>query len=89
MTAFLVNKYFFLSLRYLGNNYLKDTNSDADLFVFLTGNLEKGVGKAWRGKLCKSDKRERISISQYYRDDIYTAEVRSFLNYVYPTVFVQ
>ena len=69
---------FFLSLRYLGNRYLKNTNSDADLFVFLTGNYKYGVGGAWRGTLCKSYKQDRISISQYAVDDMYTAEVRSF-----------
>ena len=74
---------FFLSLRYLGNRYLKNTNSDADLFVFLTGNYKYGVGGAWRGTLC-SYKQDRISISQYDVDDMYTAEVRSFLNLVYP-----
>jgi hypothetical protein len=51
--------------------------------VFLTGNYKYGVGGAWRGTLC-SYKQDRISISQYAVDDMYTAEVRSFLNLVYP-----
>ena len=72
--------FFSFSLRYLGNTYLTNTDSDADLFVFLTGPNERGFGEAFRGTLCKSSKKLRISITQYKRGDFSTAHVRSFLN---------
>ena len=53
--------------------------------MFLTGKYGgEGIGAAYRGELCNSNKQDRISISQYFKDDMYTAEVRSFFNYVYP-----
>ena len=71
-------KYVFLSLSYLGNTYLKNTNTDADLYVFLTDITDQGwVGVAYVGVLC-GVKHTRASISAYYSSDIYTAEVISF-----------
>lgn len=76
-----VSKNFSLFLSYLSNEYLKNTNTDADLYVFLTDITSQGwVGVAWRGVLC-GVKQSRISISAYYDSDIYTAEVTSFLKF--------
>jgi hypothetical protein len=70
--------FFCLSHSYLSNKYLKNTNTDADLYVFLTDITDQGwVGVAYVGVLC-GVKQQRISISAYYSNDIYTAEVRSF-----------
>ena len=78
VTVTLVSTFFSLSLSYLSDEYLENTNTDADLYVFLTDITSQGwVGVAYVGVLCGS-KQSRVSISAYYSNDIYTAEVTSF-----------
>jgi len=73
-TEYLENEMDFTSLSDLSDKYVKNTNTDADLYVFLTDITSQGwVGVAYVGVLCGS-KQSRVSISAYYSNDIYTAE---------------
>ena len=73
---------FIFLFSYLSNKYLKNTNVNADLYVFLTdySNSFGLAGVAWLGTLC-GNKQSRISISAYLYNDIYTAEVNSFYGF--------
>ena len=55
------------------------TKKDPDLYVFLTmpENDESLAGTAWIGTLC-GKKSDRISISSYNYNDLFTAEVKNF-----------
>ena len=71
--------FIFCTSSYLSSTYITSSAPEADLYVFLSDfSNEFGLaGVAWLGTLCSSDKSDRISISAYLYNDIYTAEVKT------------
>ena len=84
VTSILVSFLGFFLFRYLQNNYLSNTNVEANLYVFLT-DYSKEVGRRGAAPLgvvlCDSNKQNRMSLSAYIHSDMFTAKVRNFSDY--------
>ena len=62
------------------NVLARNDGRNPNLFVFLTSQHDSSgnVGISWLGVVCEGDKGYRTSISEYYKNDLDTAEVSIF-----------